>query len=160
MIRKATIKDLDDINKVYEKARKIMVENNNPTQWANNYPYQDVLIDFISRNVLYVIEEKGRIYASFAFIVGVDPTYINIEGKWLNDEEYGVIHALGSDGSHKEIFKTVLEFALSQINNIKIDTHEDNLVMRYLLAKFGFKECGIIYVLRGEPRIAYQLIKS
>lgn len=43
-------------------------------------------------------------------------------------------------------------------DNIRIDTHKDNNVMQQALEKHGFKHCGVIYLLNGEPREAYQLV--
>lgn len=42
--------------------------------------------------------------------------------------------------------------------NLRIDTHEENKVMRHLIEKSGFAECGIIRVEDGSPRIAYQYV--
>ena len=37
-----------------------------------------------------------------------------------------------------------------------MDTHRDNAVMQHVMEKNGFKKCGIIYLLSGDPRVAYQ----
>ena len=44
--------------------------------------------------------------------------------------------------------------------HIRIDTHEDNVVMQNLLKKLGFKFCGIIHLKNGDKRLAYEKIKS
>jgi hypothetical protein len=38
---------------------------------------------------------------------------------------------------------------------IRIDTHRDNFIMKHILAKYGFTECGVIYLESGDPRDAY-----
>ena len=35
---------------------------------------------------------------------------------------------------------------------------KDNKVMQQAFEKHGFKHCGVIYLLNGEPREAYQLV--
>ena len=40
----------------------------------------------------------------------------------------------------------------NRVNNIKIDTHKDNISMQKLLEKNGFKYCGIIYLEDGKGK--------
>ena len=75
---------------------------------------------------------------------------------WLNDEEYGTIHRIASNGSVKGIFESCLKYCESIVDNIRIDTHHNNFIMQYLIEKNGFTKCGIIFVRDGSPRIAYQ----
>lgn len=93
----------------------------------------------------------------FALIEGQDPTYLKIDGRWLNEDDYATIHRLASDGKLPGIFNRCIEYSKDRFKNIRIDTHEDNATMRHLIEKNGFIECGIIYTSMGHPRIAYQL---
>ena len=43
MIRLATTRDLDDILRVYDKARQFMRTSGNMRQWVNGYPQRDLL---------------------------------------------------------------------------------------------------------------------
>lgn len=61
------------------------------------------------------------------------------------------------ENAGKGVFRECLAYCMSRISNIRIDTHRDNAIMRHLLEKHGFQECGIIYVEDGSPRIAYQI---
>ena len=160
-IRPATREDLSAINRVYDTAREYMERGGNPTQWSGGYPWAYLLDDDIEKRRLFVILANGEICGVFAFIIGVDPTYIEIEnGAWLNDEPYGTIHRIASDGTQRGIFKACLEFCRGYIGNIRIDTHADNAKMRATLAGNGFAKCGTIFVHDGasghSPRIAYQ----
>lgn len=38
----------------------------------------------------------------------------------------------------------------------RVDTHGDNVIMRRCIERAGFVYCGIIYLLNGDPRLAYQ----
>ena len=80
------------------------------------------------------------------------------EGEWLNDEPYAVIHRMASNGKQKGISTECLKWAFAHCDNIRIDTHRDNIVMQNLLKKHGFKQCGIIYISNGTERIAFHKI--
>ena len=103
-----------------------------------------------------MVLDEEEVVAVFAFIIGDDPTYRVIEGSWLNDRPYGVIHRIGSNGKAKGIIPFVMEYAFSRIDNIKIDTHKDNRIMQHVLEKNGFKYCGVITIEDGTKRVAYQ----
>ena len=102
-------------------------------------------------------DASGRQIAGvFAFHIGEEPTYQIIQGRWLNDFPYGVIHRIASAGRQKDILAECLTFCSAFTCNLRIDTHENNLIMRHLLKKNGFQECGIIHVEDKSPRIAFQ----
>ena len=90
-----------------------MAENGNPSQWKDSRPSMDLVKKDIENGNSYVMEEDGRIIGTFAFIVGIEPTYLEIEGQWLDDAPYATIHRIASDGSTKGVFETVLSFAES-----------------------------------------------
>ncbi|MBQ9449114.1 MAG: GNAT family N-acetyltransferase [Acholeplasmatales bacterium] len=156
MVVKTSLNDLDEILIIYKNAREFMKSHGNPTQWKDNRPSTSSIIEDINNGHHYKIMDNDKIVGVFSFYIGIDPCYNHIEGKWLNDDEYGVIHKIASTYEKKGILSECLSFVETKIKNIRIDTHKDNLVMQNALAKFEFKECGIIYVDDGTPRIAYQ----
>ena len=155
-LRKSRIEDLDRIAEIFASARQRMKENGNPDQWKDDRPSLDLVREDIRKGNSYVVEDDGRVVATFAYIIGIEPTYLDIDGQWLSDDPYGTIHRIASDGSVRGIFELVLNFAESFGRDIRIDTHEDNTVMRHLLAKHGFIYCGIIIVDNGTKRLAFQ----
>ena len=156
-IRIATLKDLDSILRIYEHARSFMASHGNPTQWGTTYPPVDMIEHDIQMGNAYVCEENNRVIAVFYYAFENDATYTTIyDGNWLNDAPYGVVHRIASDGTVKGAASFCLNWAFSQCQNLKIDTHQDNLVMQSLLAKLDFKKCGIILTEDGSSRIAYQ----
>ena len=159
-IRKAVFDDLDQIMRVYQAAKAYMVKSGNKGQWINGYPDRQLIRDDIENGYCFVTYEREgeeeQIFGVFAFILGEDPTYREIEdGKWLNEAPYGTIHRIGSDGRKNGVFDCAFSFCRKQIPNIRIDTHQDNLTMQHLVEKAGFQKCGTIYVADGSPRIAY-----
>ncbi|MDO4813487.1 MAG: hypothetical protein Q3988_00175 [Gemella sp.] len=155
IIRKAKINDIDEILEVFDLAKKIMRENGNHSQWTDGYPSKELLSEDINSGNLYVLE-KDRIEAVFALIEGIDPTYIEIEGAWLDDKPYATLHRVASSGRVKGLFSKIIEFAVTINSNLKIDTHQDNSIMQRVVEKSGFKYCGKIYLEDGSPRLAYQ----
>ena len=158
-IRHTKTTDLNDILNIFKYARGQMKLNGNPNQWKDNRPAESLIIEDIEKGNSYVIENEGSICGVFTLIIGEDPTYKNIDGKWLNDEPYGTIHRIASNGLEKGIFSLSLNYSLSKISNIRIDTHSDNKIMQHLIEKNGFIKCGIIYVDDGTLRIAYHKIR-
>lgn len=155
-IRLATASDMNDLLEIYSRARAFMKKTGNPNQWLNCYPTKEILLNDIDLKQMYVVEDEDGIQASFVFFVGIDPTYINIEnGQWLNEDEYGVIHRIASRGLKKHIGDIVLNYCFSKINNIRIDTHSDNIVMQKFLDKHGFIHVGTIYLKDSSSRLAF-----
>ena len=160
LVRKAVESDYNRIMEIYEIARVFMAKTGNPHQWGDlGYPYPDLIKEDIEEKRLLVITENETVEGVFFWSLGVDPTYVEIDGHWLNDKPYGVIHRIAGSGRVKGILKTAVEYCLQFCDNIKIDTHVDNTVMQSALEKLGFKYCGMVYLPHGVWMKAYQLSK-
>ncbi|MBQ8995481.1 MAG: N-acetyltransferase [Oscillospiraceae bacterium] len=157
-VRLATYSDLPAIQSVYESARFYMRANGNKDQWKNDYPSNGLLSSDIFKNTLYVIEEDRVIHAVFVLAPGPDPTYLKIDGSWLTDDDYYVIHRIASDGKLRGVLSTAIQVARSKATSLRIDTHKDNKIMQDLLLKMGLAYCGIIHLENGDPRLAYQIL--
>ncbi|MGM9588780.1 MAG: N-acetyltransferase [Faecousia sp.] len=156
-VRNATLADLPRIEEIYANARDFMAKTGNPNQWGKTNPPHDVLVDDIEKQLLHVITHEQEIHGVFYFFIGADPTYGQIEdGAWCSDAPYGTIHRIASDGSGG-ILRTAVEYCSQFIGNIRIDTHQDNLVMQKCVDRLGFRRSGIIHLANGSPRIAYEL---
>jgi len=162
IIREAQPSDMSEIMKVMDAAKKIMRKSGNMHQWGESYPSEAVITSDIERNGGFVVEDDGRVVGYFAFLPSPEPTYARIyEGMWLNDERsYHVVHRIASYLDVHGIFSSIMDFCFSHDPNIRTDTHRDNRIMQHNLAKQGFTYCGIIYLLSGDERLAYQRIKS
>lgn len=159
----ATPEHLATIVRVIDEARAIMRETGNMTQWTNGYPSADTILEDIRSGHGFVCGSADRIDGYFCFIKGKnpEPTYEIIEGgHWLNEKPYGVIHRLASGRTSKGIAHCAFDFAFSQVDDVRVDTHRDNIPMKRFLEKNGFAYCGVIYVHDGTPRDAYQKTKS
>lgn len=160
-IRHTRVEDILQLQALFSHARSFMLETGNPSQWTAAYPSEELLRKDIGSRDSYVVEdEKQTVIATFVLRGGVDPTYdVIYEGRWLNDAPYATIHRIASDGTRKGILHLVMQFAQLDYNNIRIDTHRDNQVMRNAIAKEGFVYCCIIHCWNGDERVAYQFRK-
>lgn len=156
-IRQTKQEDLAKVMAIYAYARNFMKEHGNGNQWINGYPQEELITKEIEAKHSFVCEdEQGEIIGTFCYIEGIDPTYVKIyDGEWLNDEPYAVIHRIASNGKQKGIAAECLRWSFQHCNNLRIDTHENNLVMQNMLKKEGFTRCGIIYLVDGSERIAF-----
>ena len=157
----ATLENLDRILEIYDIAKQYMRDSGNPNQWNGAYPDRETLEKDIRNQQLYVYKQGHVIHAVFVLLLEAEPTYGYIEGEgWLNDEPYGTIHRIASDGEIKGIFEKCMVFCKSKIQNIRVDTHHDNRTMQHVAEKCGFQKCGIIYLKNGNPRLAYQYVEK
>ena len=133
-----------------------MRADGNRDQWsAPGFPDDSLLLRDIAREGSFVIEDDALV-AYFALLPSPEPTYDYIDGAWLTDEPYGVIHRMASYPDVHGIFSAVIDFAASRYSHLRIDTHRDNHIMQHLIEKHGFTYCGIIWLEDGTERLAYE----
>lgn len=157
-IRRAVIADIPELQRIFASAREYMINTGNPTQWAPDYPSEELLMSEIGMGHCMVLTGPTDVpHAVFCFILGDDPTYADIDGAWLNDAPYGTIHRIASDGMFCKVLHTAVEWGSGLTCNIRIDTHRDNTPMLIALAREGFQHCGTIRCWNGTEREAFQL---
>lgn len=159
-IRKTKIEELPILLEMYEDARRFMKENGNPNQWRDTEPKEERVRQDIEDGDSYVCVEENQIVATFFYKIMDDPTYqVIVDGKWLDDSTYGVVHRITTNRKTKGAASFCMNWAMEQSGgHIRIDTHEDNIVMQKLLNKLGFQHCGTIFVANGDKRWAYEKI--
>lgn len=160
-IRSAELTDLPALLDLFAEARRFMAATGNPNQWPPSYPSPAQLTADINARCSYVLEEDGRILASFFFSVAPDPTYAVItDGQWLTDGPYGVIHRIAVAEHGRGVAAQCVAWCAEHADVLRIDTHHDNTVMQRFLQKQGFTRCGIIFLADGRPRIAFERIQK
>lgn len=152
--------DLPRLMEIFAAAREFMASQGNTNQWINGYPQQELIRKEIEEGHCHAcVSPGGRIAATFCLLPSPDPTYAEIYGgAWLNDEPYGVIHRLASDGSVKGIGEMCIEWCGKRYRNLRLDTHEDNHIVQNLARRCGFSRCGMVRIANGTLRIAYQRV--
>ena len=159
MLRLATPNDLDAIFLIIKFAQKRMKQAG-ITQWQNNYPNITILSYDINNQELYVYVIYQEIIGTMS-VFDFDPVYNQIDGQWLNNKPYKVIHrmAVATNYLGQKIAGQMIQLLFNHFNicDIRIDTHPKNLPMIKMLEKQGFQYCGIVYVTTDEDalRLAY-----
>ena len=147
---------------IYEDGR-LSLKEKGVNQWQDEGPSLETLLRDMENNFSYVLEDGEEIVGTTAVIGGIDKTYLEIDGAWLNGEDYVTVHRFAvsqkqrGKGYGKKMFQEIEELAISKgIKNIRVDTHKDNESMNGLLKSLGYIYCGIIRLENGDLRNAYQ----
>lgn len=134
------------------------------TQWQDGYPNMATVKTDIKHGYGYVFMQAGVIVGYAAVIFDKEPAYEAIEGNWLTNGAYVVVHrvAVAKDATGKgvatAIMKAVEQIALANaVHSIKVDTNFDNFAMLKILDRLGYTYCGEVYF-RGTPRRAYEKV--
>ncbi|MCF2698409.1 GNAT family N-acetyltransferase [Fusobacterium mortiferum] len=158
--REAKKEDIESILEVISHAKEYM-KRNNSTQWNENYPNKETIINDIEKNIGYVLIVENLIRGYIVVDFSDDEIYKNIKGKWKTFGNYASIHRcaihkeLRGQGYGSELFKFAEKLALSKnIRSVRIDTAPENETMKHLFNKNGYEYCGIVFI-DGE-KIAYE----
>ncbi|AYO57745.1 GNAT family N-acetyltransferase [Chryseobacterium sp. 6424] len=161
--RKANMADRDQIWEILRQGIERRKKEGS-RQWQDGYPNIDSVTDDINKGFGYVIEVSSRIAVYAAVIHETEPAYENIEGKWLSDDDYMVVHRVAvadefaGQGLASLIFDEIeKQVQQQQIPSIKVDTNYDNAAMLRIFEKRDYQYCGEVYF-RGSARKAFQKI--
>ena len=161
--RKAKNSEATQIWNILKSAiKRRKVEGSN--QWQDGYPNMEVVIKDIDSGEGFVLTENDNIIGYTAVLINNEPEYLNIEGKWLTNEDFVVFHRVAISekylrkGMAKKMMQSIEEYALSNnIKSIKADTNYDNIPMLSLFEKLGYSLCGTVYF-RNSPRKAFEKV--
>ncbi|WP_277110621.1 GNAT family N-acetyltransferase [Chryseobacterium taklimakanense] len=162
--RKATQDDADKIWKILRQAIDRR-RRDGSLQWQNGYPNPETVNSDIEKQIGFVLTESDRVVAYCAVLLNDEPAYENIEGKWLSDGDFNVVHRVAvSDevagkGYATEIFRRIEDFSRQNgIFSVKVDTNFDNAAMLHILKKLGYTYCGEVYLSGGVRKAFEKLI--
>ena len=164
IFRQAHASDLEQIMGIIRDAQAMMGEEGR-TQWQDGYPAAADIMRDLEKGYGYVLADPSDcgIQAYGAVVFDGEPTYDVIDGKWLSNKPFVVVHrqatarALMGHGLGAEFLKNVESLAASRgIEAFRIDTNYDNRYMLRLLEKQGFSYCGIITLGSGDKRMAFE----
>lgn len=159
--RKATPAEIPEIWHILKGAIQRRKEDGS-TQWQDGYPNVEVIKKDLEKKGAYVLTKEEEILGYCAVLINDEPQYEKIEGKWLSEQDYIVIHRVAVSQNHlgkglaKRIFGFIEELALNKnIFSIKADTNFDNGAMLKIFKQLDYHYCGEVYF-RGSPRKAYE----
>lgn len=158
---KATIEEADPIMDIINQA-KAFLKSQGVDQWQTGYPARSDIERDLRDGIGYVLKEDGKIIGYAGVDTRGEKAYDTLKGSWLNDDPYLVIHRMAVDntirgkGLAQEMFHACETLAQSlDIHNIRVDTDEDNHIMRHILDKLGFQYTGTIWF-DNSVKIAFQ----
>lgn len=137
------------------------------SQWQDGYPALEHISADIGRGNGYVLCRPGArecrtIIAYGAAVFDGEPAYEALEGEWLTDGPYVVVHRIAvadgecGKGVAAEFLRRVEEMARERgVGAFRIDTNHDNRPMLRLLERMGFTPCGKVVYRSGE-RLAFE----
>ncbi len=153
MIRKATEKDIDAIERLYDAIHSAEENGKQTIGWIRGiYPIRKTAEDALQRNDLFVLEDDGIIQGTAI----INQTQVDSykQGNWkchVNDNQVCVLHTLviSAESTGKGYGKAFLsyyeEYALNHgCVELRIDTNARNIVARKMYKKHGYTEIGII----------------
>lgn len=142
VIRVATMDDLDAVRRLIEVGKRKMLASGNLHQWSASHPSIEQLREDILNGSSYLAAHRSCPnvpIATFAAIAGPDPSYAIIAGgQWLNDASYYAIHRVASAYGVHGVMRAIIAFVFTLTDNIRIDTHTDNHLMRRALESLTF----------------------
>lgn len=162
-LRQANSEDVSIIWSIFQQAiEKRKLEGS--SQWQNGYPNEKVISDDIGNGYGYVAALDGIIIGYIAIIFDGEPAYNIIDGTWISDLPFAVLHRLAvkQDTDIRGIGSAVM-LAVEKIvksNNfsaIRVDTNYDNVAMLRVFKKLGYQYCGKV-TLPGGEREAFEKI--
>ncbi|KMQ61557.1 GCN5 family acetyltransferase [Chryseobacterium angstadtii] len=162
-LRKAEIEDRNAIWAIIQQSIERRKQDGS-TQWQNGYPNMGTVESDIAKGFGYVLTVENEIAVYAALILNDEPAYSTIEGAWLSDGEFVVVHRVAVDGKFagqgmvKKLFDHIEDFTRAQgIQSIKVDTNYDNIAMLKILESKGYSYCGEVLLADGM-RKAYEKI--
>lgn len=165
IFRKAQISDLPAVMVIIRQAIDQM-RSEGKNQWNENYPTVGHISSDIEKGYGFVLEDAatGIIACYGAIVYDGEPAYNHLEGEWLSEYPYVVVHRMAilnefkGQGLAAVFFDCVEKISLKKgVRSFKIDTNYDNSRMLNVLRRLGFTYCGTIHY-EGGQRMAYEKI--
>lgn len=153
IIRKATIYDIDAVEKLYDDIHTAEEEGKQTIGWIRGvYPVRATAEMALERDDLFVLEDNGKIYGTG--IINKIQVDSYCKGQWkydVADSQVCVLHTLvispnsAGKGYGRAFVEYYEKFALHNgCVELRIDTNARNTVARAMYKKHGYTEIGII----------------
>ena len=184
--RTAAADDLPRILQIIEQARRRMAAAGS-RQWQDGYPAPENIAADLANGYGHVIclhpgsrhpaaaaqrslpavgpddgNRRGEVMAYGAIAFDGEPAYDALDGQWLCDQPYVVVHRLAvadealGQNLGTEFLRHAERLACERgVTSFRVDTNFDNQRMLRILAREGFVRCGKVSY-RGSEREAFE----
>lgn len=152
-VRKATVSDLEAVDRIYNELHQAEEEGQITVGWARGvYPTRETAEAALKRNDLYVLEEYGTVVGSG--IINQIQVDVYALAPWefsASDDQVCVLHTLvispkaGRRGLGRQFVQFYEEYATEHhYPELRIDTNERNQNARAMYNKLGYREVATI----------------
>ena len=166
-VRQARLADLEKIVEIFDSGRQFLKDQGLP-QWQDGEgPSRDIAEEDIAKGHGYVLVFQGEVAGYTALVPSPDGSPPLSEGQWDGGyDRHMVIHRVALDGnlrgrglSRQFLRDMILAARLLGYQDIRIDTHPGNMIMRNVTERTGFSYKGIMHLpIPNGERLAYQII--
>lgn len=156
---------LEDINSIWEiiKQAKAQMHRLGSTQWSEEYPLYQTIVDDINREEGYVFCDEHHIMGYGVISYNGEAAYHQIEQSWNNDLPYLTVHrlAVADRAKHRGLGLQFMREAENHartlgISNFRVDTNFDNHYMLRIIEKMGFHYVGDVVYRETQQRMAFE----
>ncbi|MBD5429116.1 GNAT family N-acetyltransferase [Lactobacillus sp.] len=164
-LRQANAEDFDQIMTILKDGANQLAERG-VDQWQGDYPSSDQIKEDIENGYAFLaVSQDGETVGAISIVEAPDHSYDKLDGEWLLDtQKYVVIHRVAIHSKHAghgyatKLLQGVIDYIRdnrTDIDSIRIDTHEDNKAMQHLIDKMGFKRVGQLNGVYRPKEISY-----
>ena len=166
-LKKASIRDLDQIRALYWRLLDSSLEYGQILQWKKNiYPNDDDWKAYIVKGEMYLILEDMNVIGAVAVTNAQSQEYKKIYWKIkADDQEVAVVHLLmilpeyqGGGAATAALDEIIKLAAGKQKKVVRLDAIDTNVPAQKLYEKYGFVNCGIAqeyYESTGETEFVF-----
>ncbi|MCH1942026.1 GNAT family N-acetyltransferase [Holdemania massiliensis] len=121
-------------------------------QWQTGYPDMKTICEDLSHGCGYFIADGSKTAAYLCIDFAGEASYEMLQGNWKSDCPYAVIHRMAISEAYRGQGIASIAFRLTEklciqkgFYSVRVDTDENNAIMRHVLSKNGFDYCGTIW---------------
>ena len=162
-LQPADIKEAETAMALIDEAKEFL-KTQGVDQWQSGYPDMKTISEDLSRGRGYFITDGSKTAAYLCIDFAGESSYETLQGNWKSDLPYAVVHRMAISGAYRGLGIASIAFGLVEklciqkgIYSVRVDTDENNAIMRHVLTKNGFDYCGTIWF-DNSVKLAYEKI--
>ena len=161
-LRTAELSELSAAMELIDGAKAYLKEQG-IDQWQQGYPDAACIRRDLEKGKGHFVVDGPQILGYVCIDFDGEPAYQTLNGTWIGGEQpYVVAHRLALASSTRgkglahTVFRVIGEKACAAgVYSFRVDTDEDNAIMKHLLNRNGFTYCGSIWF-DNSVKIAYE----
>lgn len=163
LLELARSEDIEKYDQIIDGAKEFQ-KAQGFVQWTEDYPNQALIEEDVRSQKGYALKIDGALAGYMYIDFDGEPVYEEIEGEWLTEAPYAVVHRIAFDEKFRGRGLTPIAFGLIEelcrakgMGSIRMDTDPCNQRMQHVLKKNGFRQCGVI-MFQGSGKLAFEKV--